>query len=187
MKQLFSFLCFVFLFQHSVAESTPTVVVQLKYAPWGLINADEEDFNYFSSSDDGNYDKYQMRFDRSIGARVIAAPLYVAANRSTTNIDADIPDAIVETLSAGLGGAVLDINDYNTYLIGAVGVGKGRFKFKDPDMNDWEIFLDANAEIGFHIEEHLLIGLGVDWQLFGEPGETKANYWNLYLGTGFSF
>jgi hypothetical protein len=180
-------ICLLLFSIHAKAEETPSVVVQLKYAPWGLIDADEEDFNYFSSSDDGSYDKYDMRFDRSIGARVIVAPFYLAVNRSTTDIDKEIPDAIVETLSAGLGGAVLDINDYNTYLIGAVGIGKGRFKFKDPNMNDWEIFFDANAEIGFHFEEHILIGLGVDWQLFGEPGETKANYWNLYLGTGFSF
>ena len=187
MKKIFSIIYFLLFCNYSHAENTPAVVVQLKYAPWGLIDADEEDFSYFGSQDDSEFQKYDMRFDRSLGARIIVAPFYLAVNRSTTDIDKEIPDAIVETISAGLGGAVLDINDYNTYLIGAVGIGKGRFKFKDPDMNDWEIFFDANAEIGFHFEEHLLIGLGVDWQLFGEPGETKANYWNLYVGTGFSF
>lgn len=187
MKKIFSVICFLFFCHYSLAEEIPSVVVQLKYAPWGLIDADEEDFNYFSSSDDSDFQKYDMHFDRSIGARVIIAPFYIAANRSTTNIDKEVPDAIVETLSIGMGAANMNLNDYNTYLIGALGVGKGRFKFKDPNMNDWEYFMDANAELGFDIEDHILIGLGVDWQLFGKPGETKANYWNLYLGTGFSF
>ncbi len=187
MKKLFIIICITILPYHTTAEETPSLVVQLKYAPWGLIDADEEDFSYFGASDDSQFQKYDMHFDRSLGARIIVAPFYLAVNRSTTDIDQEIPDAIVETISAGLGAAVLDINDYNAYLIGAVGIGKGRFKFKDPNMNDWEIFFDANAEIGFHFEEHLLIGIGVDWQLFGEPGETKANYWNMYVGTGFSF
>lgn len=187
MKTIASIIFLLCLSNYSQAEITPSVVVQLKYAPWGLIDADEEDFSYFGSSDDSQFQKYDMHFDRSLGARIIVAPFYLAVNRSTTDIDKEIPDAIVETISAGLGGAVLDINDYNVYLIGAVGAGKGRFKFKDPNMNDWEIFFDANAEIGFHFEEHILMGVGVDWQLFGEPGETKANYWNMYVGTGFSF
>ena len=110
----------------------------------------------------------------------------MAATRSTSNLDADVPDAIVETLSVGIGGPVFDINDSNIYLIGAFGAGKGRFKFKDPDMNDWEAFFEANAEIGLKFD-FLMVGTGVDWQLFGEPGETKANYWNLYLGTGITF
>lgn len=187
MKIILSIFCFLLLVPSSYAEVQPSVVLQFKYAPWGFVDGDEEDFNWFSSSDDGSYYKYDMDFERSMGARIIAAPFYVAVNRSTTNIDEEIPDAIVDTISAGLGGAVLDINDYNTYLLGAVGVGKGRFKFKNPSQNDWEIFFDANAEIGFHFEESLLLGLGVDWQLFGEPGETKANYWNLYIATGFAF
>ncbi|MBK8188506.1 MAG: hypothetical protein IPK77_15330 [Cellvibrio sp.] len=187
MKTIFFLIFLIVLPCYAKAETTPSVIVQLKYAPWGLIDADEEDFNYFSAADDGNYDKYEMSFDRSLGARLIATPFYLAINRSTTDINKDTPDAVVETFSAGFAGTVLDINDYNTYLIGAIGIGKGRFTFKDPNMNDWEMLLDGNAEIGFHLEEHLLIGLGVDWQLFGEPGETKANYWNLYLSTGFSF
>jgi hypothetical protein len=29
--------------------------------------------------------------------------------------------------------------------------------------------------------------VGVDYQLFGEPGDTKAHYWNLYVSTGITF
>lgn len=161
------------------------LVIQFKYAPWGLIDADEQDFNYVGDSQD-NFEKYDMHFDRSLGGRLIVTPLYVAATRSTTNLDKAVPDAIVETFSVGLGGPEFDIKGSNIYLIGAFGAGAGRFKFKDPDMNDWEAFFEANAEIGLRFD-FLLIGTGIDWQLFGEPGETKANYWNWYLGTGITF
>lgn len=187
MKKHFFFAYVLFLSLHCAAEQFPSVVVQLKYAPWGFIDADEQDFNYFFSEDESLYQKFDMNFDQSIGARLIKAPYYISANRSTTNLDGDIPDAIVETVSVGLGGAVLNFNEQDTYLIGAVGLGRGRFEFKDPDMNDHEAFFDANLEYGFHLDHGLLIGIGIDWQLFGRPGETKANYWNLYLGTGISF
>lgn len=185
MKKLLIFIILIFGTSSGQASESNPVVIQLKYAPWGVVNADEPDFSYFGSRND-NFEKYDMHFERSIGGRLIVSPFYITATRSTTNLDADIPDAIVETASVGIGGPVFDINDSNVYLIGAFGVGKGRFKFKDPDMNDWEAFFDANAEIGLKFD-FLMIGTGVDWQLFGEPGETKANYWNWYLGTGITF
>lgn len=185
MRFFLSIALFFVISNAAQASEFNPVVIQLKYAPWGVINADEQDFSYFGSSSD-NFEKYDMHFERSIGGRLIVSPFYIAATRSTTNLNADIPDAIVETVSVGIGGPVFDINDSNVYLIGAFGAGKGRFKFKDPDMNDWEAFFDANAEIGLKFD-FLMIGTGVDWQLFGKPGETKANYWNLYLGTGITF
>jgi hypothetical protein len=185
MKKMLSIIFLVFFSNDVLAEYYPNLIVQLKYSPWGVIFSDQDDFDYFSSTPDT--EKYDMHFERSLGARVILAPFYVAANRSTTNLDQDIPDTLVETLSLGFSGTVMDVYDNDIYLTGAIGAGKCRFKFKNPDMNDWEAFFEAGAEIGFDIEDHLLIGVGVDWQLFGEPGDTKANYWNMYVGTGISF
>jgi len=181
-KFLFLICIFQPFYLTAKAEEIP-FLIQIKYAPWGVIYAGEDDFNYFGGNT--SYQKYEMDFERSIGIRAIASPLYVAVNRSTTQIDTDIPDAIVETISGGVAGIMT--SDSHTYLIGALGVGKGRFTFKDPDMNDWEAFAEANIEMGFLIEDHLTIGVGADWQLFGKPGDTKADYLNLYLGTGVSF
>jgi hypothetical protein len=166
----------------SFAGEVYPVILQLKYAPWGLIDADDEQDGFWL---DENFEKYDMHFERSVGARLIFSPYYVAASRSVTDLDANVPDTVVETLSGGVGGAG-SLGESNYYLLGAVGVGRGRFTFKDPDMNDWENFVEANAEIGIKID-FLMLGTGVDWQLFGSPGETKAIYWNLYVGTGISF
>lgn len=100
-----------------------------------------------------------------------------------------IPDAIVETVAIGFGGIGYDqfASDSGLYVMGGVGVGAGRFKFKQPELNDWEALVEGNAEIGLRIQEHLLLGVGVDYQHFGEPGESKAHLWNLYIGTGLTF
>ena len=161
------------------------IVLQLKYSPIGLIDADEDKFDY----DDGSYEKYEMDFERSLGARLFFGPFYVAGNRSVTDINNPTPDAIVETVSVGMGGIGYDqfASDSGMYLLGGLGVGVGKFKFKQPDLNDWEAMAEANVEIGLRIQEHLLLGVGVDYQHFGEPGESKAHLWNLYIGTGLTF
>ena len=167
------------------AQTDWPVVLQLKYSPLGTIDADEDEFDY----DDERYEKYDMNFERSLGAKLIVAPIYVAINRSVTDIDNTIPDAIVETVAIGFGGIGYDQFAYDSgfYLMGGVGVGAGRFKFKQPELNDWEALAEGNAEIGLRIQEHLLLGVGVDYQHFGEPGESKAHLWNLYIGTGLTF
>jgi hypothetical protein len=100
-----------------------------------------------------------------------------------------MPDAKVETLAVGFGGLTYDEFAYDSgiYLMGSVGAGAGRFKFKQPELDDWEALVEGNAEIGLRIQEHMLLGVGVDYQHFGEPGESKANFWNLYIGTGLTF
>lgn len=161
--------------------------LQIKYSPWGVIDADEDDFDSFNA--DESYEKYDLDFERSYGFRAIYEPIYIAANRYTTSIDTHSSDARVDTYSIGLGGINYDAFAYNSglYLLGAIGLGRGNFKYRDSDMNDWEAFVEANAEIGFRIQENLLIGVGGEWQHFGEPGESKANYWNLYFTTGVVF
>ena len=161
--------------------------LQIKYSPWGTIDADEDDFDYFNEGD--SYQKYELDLERSFGLRAMYEPLYIAANRYTTKINTYSPEARVDTFSVGFGGINYDAFAYDSglYLLGAIGAGRGNFKFDDEDMDDWEAFIEANAEIGLRIQEHFLIGVGGEWQHFGEPGESKANYWNLYFSTGFTF
>jgi len=175
----------LFICSNSYAQSQP-VILQIKYSPWGKIFADEEEFDYGTESE---FEKYNMRFERGLGLRAIATPYYISAQRSVTNIGAEVPDTTVETLAIGFGGILYDPSylDIGTYLIGAVGVGAGKFEFKEPSLNDWEAMFDCNAEVGFRIAEHMLMGTGIDYQLFGEPGETKAHSWTLYISTGIIF
>ena len=164
-----------------------SLVVQIKYAPWGLIDADEDEFE--DGFDDEDFEKYDMHFDRSLGGRIIVEPFYIASLENVTDIDDPVPDARVRTYSLGLAGIEsypLESNS-NVYLLGAIGLGVGHFKFKDPQKDADEALVEGNAEIGLIFHDHLMIGLGIDWQHFGEPAESKANFWNLYLGTGIRF
>ena len=185
MKRFLSILLLGLAATTAHAQMDWPVVLQLKYSPLGIIDADEDEFDH----DDSRYEKYDMDFERSLGAKFIIAPVYVSVNRNITNLDDPIPNAIVETLAVGFGGIGYDQFAYDSglYLMGGVGVGAGRFKFKQPELNDWEALVEGNAEIGLRIQEHLLLGVGVDYQHFGEPGESKAHLWNLYMGTGLTF
>ena len=185
MKQLIAFILLALFSCPTFAHNSLPVVLQLKYSPLGIIDADEDEFD----RNDRSYEKYEMDFERSLGAKLIIAPMYVSVNRNVTNLNDPIPDAIVETVAIGFGGIGYDqfASDSGLYVMGGVGVGAGRYKFKHPELNDWEALVEGNAEIGLRIQEHLLIGVGVDYQHFGEPGESKANLWNLYIGTGLTF
>jgi hypothetical protein len=187
MKQMIAFILLAFFAQSTLAENALPFVVQLKYSPWGVIDADEDEFD----RGDENYEKYEMEFERNIGAKIIFpfAPIYIGAQQSVTNLDNSTPDAKVETFAIGFGGVAYDkfASNSGIYLMGGVGAGTGKFTFKDPVQNDWEAFMEGNAEIGLRIQEHLLLGIGVDYQHFGKPGESKANFWNLYIGTGLVF
>lgn len=185
-SQLFCALIFILPATEALALDAGDFTVQIKYSPWGIIDADEDDFDF---ANNGEYEKYDLDFERSFGARAIYEPFYIAANLYTTNVDSESPEATVDTFSIGFGGINYDAFAYNSglYLLGAVGAGRGNFKFNDSSMNDWEAFIEANAEIGLRIQSHWLVGLGAEWQHFGEPGESKANYWNLYFTTGFTF
>jgi hypothetical protein len=186
MKSIFVAIFIGLISMPLLARELP-LVLQLKYSPLGTINADEDKFNH----DDYSYEKYDMDFERSIGVKVIFSfvPVYIAAQQNITNLDESIPDTKVDTFSLGFGGINYDefANDAGIYLMGGVGVGAGKFQFKQPELNDWEALIEGNAEIGLRIQEHFLLGVGVDYQHFGEPGETKAHLWNLYIGTSLVF
>jgi hypothetical protein len=187
MKQMIAFMLLAFFAHSTLAENSLPFVVQLKYSPWGVIDADEDEFDHGDSS----YEKYDMDFERSIGAKILLsfAPIYLSAQQSITNLDNSTPDAKVETIAIGFGGIGYDKFTYDSgiYLMGSVGAGTGKFTFKEPGEDDWESFMEGNAEIGLRIQEHLLLGVGIDYQHFGRPGESKANFWNLYIGTGLVF
>lgn len=164
------------------------IVIQMKYSPWGGIDADEDDFELsFPNPDD--FSKYDMTFERSYSGRLIVEPFYISTQRSTTDLNTSTPDAEVETIAVGLAGIDYDPFESNngTYLMGGFGVGRGTFRFKDPDLNDEEFLFEANAEIGFHFAEHILLGAGIDFQHFGEFGESKAYSWTFYISTGVVF
>lgn len=169
---------------NTYAQQWP-LIVQLKYSPFGTINPDEDEFEYFQD----NYERYDLDFERSLGAKLILEPFYISANKSITSRDNSAAQTTVETLAIGFGGIRYDQFAYDSglYLLGSVGVGTGWFKFNDQKQSEQEAMAEANAEIGFRLQEHFLLGMGVDYQLFGSFGETKANYWNLYVSTGLTF
>ncbi len=166
------------------AQDSP-FVLQLKYSPLGTINADEDAF------DDpvGDYQEYDMGLEYMLGAKLIYDPIYFSVQHNITNPDEDSPDATLDTISFGLAGFNYDrfAYDYGLYLMGSIGIGAGQLTFEGQEKNDWETLIEAGAEVGFRLQEHFLLGLGVDYQLFGELGETKAHYWNLYISTGIIF
>lgn len=186
MKHLFITCLLTIASQSAVAYDNP-IVLQLKYSPWGGIDADEDEFEY--NFNDDEFSKYDMTFERSYSARLIVSPFYISAQRSTTDLDAEIPDAQVDTLAIGLAGIAYDTFEasFGTYLIGGVGIGLGTFKFKNPDLDDDEMLFEVNGEVGFHFIEHLLLGAGIDFQHFGEFGESKASSWTFYISTGLVF
>ena len=181
------FILALLIFSNNLFALEQTLVVQIKYAPWGLIDADEDEFE--DGFDDEDFEKYDMHFDRSLGGRIIVQPFYVASLDNVTDIDDPIPDARVRTYSVGFAG--IDYHKLNsgvdTYLLGALGAGVGHFKFKNPQEDAKEALVEGNVELGLVFNEHLMLGIGIDWQHFGEPTESKANFWNLYLGTGIRF
>lgn len=185
MKRFLSILLLGLTANVSHAQEELPFVLQIKYSPLGTIIADEDEFDY------SEHQKYEMDFERTMGIKLILPmmPIYIGAQQNITNLDQDTPDVKVETYTVGFGGITYDPYAQNSglYLLGGVGAGIGKFKFKDPELNDWEAMFEANGEVGLRIQENLLIGFGVDYQLFGELGDTKANYWNLYVSTGITF
>lgn len=187
MKNLITGCLLILSSQWVLAHEYP-IVLQLKYSPWGGIDADEDEFEYHFSGDD-DYSKYDMTFERSYSARLIVSPFYISAQRSTTDLDAEIPDAQVDTFAIGFAGIAYDTFEaaFGTYLMGGLGMGLGTFKFQNPDLDDDEILFEASGEIGLYFSKHLLLGTGIDFQHFGEFGESKASSWTFYISTGLVF
>lgn len=162
-------------------------LVQVQRSSYGGINADEDPTPYNGS--DPLFSKYDMDFERSYGLRAVYSILYLSAQRSLTNLHTDTPDTRVETAAIGFAlagdgeeGGILD-----TYFVGAIGVGAGRFTFKQPDLNDWEAMLEVNLEGGIKIARYLLLGAGFTYQHFGAIQETKAELGSIYISTGIRF
>ena len=175
-----------------VLASTPALaldfplVLQLKFSPWGGINADEDEFESGSSD---NYKRYDMTFDHSYSGRILVGPVYVSHQQSNATIEGDI-DAEVSTIAIGVAGINYDVyeSQHGTYLMGGVGIGQGTFTFADNNATkEQESMVEANAEAGMRVAEHLLMGAGVDFQHFGNFGESKASSWTFYISTGLVF
>lgn len=158
------------------------VLLQLKYSPWGGIDADKDEFET-----DENFSKYDMTFANSYSGRVIVGPIYVSHQQSKADIKGG-GHIDVKTFAIGLAGINYDALDseYNAYLMGGIGLGRGTFTF-DNDVETEEDMFEASAEIGIKPTEHLLLGAGVDFQHFGEFRESKASSWTFYISTGLAF
>lgn len=171
----------------TISHADPMNLIQLQRSSYGGIDADEDNIPY--NVDDYKFEKYDMSFQRSYSMRAIYSIMYISAQRSITNLHADIPDTTVETAAIGfaLAGNAEENRYINTYCIGAIGLGAGRFIFKDPTLNDWEGMIEVSLEGGFEFSKHLLLGAGFTYQEFGEIGETKAHMGLFYISTGISF
>lgn len=169
------------------AYSSP-IILQLKYSPWGDINAEETEFNTNESGAE-NYDKYTISIERSYSARFILSPFYLSTQHSSTNVSTEKPEAQVDTFSVGFAGIDNSyFEDYSSlYLMGGLGIGIGRFRFKDSTQDSKEWMIEGNGEIGLRLGKHLLMGTGIDYQHFGEVGESKASSWTFYFSTGIIF
>lgn len=163
------------------AQNSP-LFLQLKYSPLGTINDSEDSLDYF----EGDYQPYDTNYDHTLGAKLIYDPVYLAVQQNITNRDNSASDATLDTISMGLAGFNYE-RLADLYLMGSVGIGAGQFKFEESETEEWETLLEASAEVGFRLQERFLLGVGIDYQRFGDFGDHKANYWNLYLATGIVF
>jgi|GEM_PF-3722013 len=165
----------------ALAQESP-LYLQLKYSPLGTINDSDDGADYL----EGDYQQYDVNYDHTLGAKLIFDPIYIAVQHNIAKRDNALSDATLETISMGLAGFNYE-RLAGLYLMGGVGVGAGQFTLEEAETNEWEILLEGNAEIGFRLQERFLLGMGIDYQRFGDFGDHKANYWSLYLGTGIVF
>ena len=185
MKSIFIAL-FIALASTAASALDLPVVVQVKFSPWGGIDADEDEFET-----DNNFNQYEMTFNNSYSGRVLIGPVYVSHQRSHADIDdkaAGTGDVDVKTFAIGLAGINYDAIDspYNAYLMGGIGLGRGTFTFNNGVETEEDMF-EASAEIGIKPFEHLMLGAGVDFQHFGEFRESKASSWTFYVSSGVAF
>lgn len=160
----------------------PSLYLQLKYSPLGVINDGQESVNPHT----GDFQQYDVNFDHTFGAKLMYNPVYIAVQRNIADLDNATSDVTLGTISMGLAGFNYE-RLAGLYLMGGIGIGAGQFKYGEVESNKWETLLEATAEIGFRAQERFLFGVGIDYQRFGEFGDHKANYWNLYLATGIVF
>lgn len=164
-----------------VLAQDSSVYLQLKYSPLATINDADDDLNDLQPG----YQQYDINYDHTVGAKLMYNPIYIAVQHNIADLDNSGTDATLDTISMGLAGFNYE-RLAGLYLMGGLGVGAGQFKFES-ETSDWETLLEANAEIGWRMQEQFLLGVGIDYQRFGEFGDHKANYWNLYLATGIVF
>lgn len=160
------------------AQDSP-LYLQLKYSPLATINDSDDDL------EDLDYNQYDINYDHTFGAKLMYNPVYIAVQHNIADLDNAATDTTLDTISMGLAGFNYERLP-GLYLMGGLGVGAGQFTLGDYE-SDWETLLEASAEVGWRLQEKFLFGVGIDYQRFGEFGDHKANYWNLYLGTGIVF
>lgn len=183
LRAVCAFISSVFFFsaQDSLAEG----MFQLNYSPIGEIFADEENFEYNSNV----YDKDELDFDYSTGARLLIDIYYVSYRHASAKISNDFPNATVDTYALGLGCVTKHDfqNNWQGYSLVGLGVGSGKFEYENPDLNDDQLLLEANIEVGIVLKDHFTLGLGVEGHHFGSFGESIATSVNGYFSAGVLF
>lgn len=163
-------------------------VLQMHYSPigraWG--DSDEEFFQ-----DETTYEHFNLTFDKAFAGRFILNNKYISYSQhyghpyeSPTN-----PENVSFTsLSAGVALNLTFLEpEYDKYFISNFGLGTGTFYFNDTDAYDHEFFAEAGAEFGVKPLPHLLTGVGFNFKLFGYPGQTTAQYLDIYLSVSVIF
>lgn len=181
MKHILATLFITIVSSSALALDLP-VVLQVKYSPWGGIDADEDQIDT-----DENFSQYDMTFDNSYSGRVLIGPVYISHQKSNADIKGG-GEVEVKTVAIGLAGINYDALDsqYNAYLMGGIGIGRGTFRFNNSTETEEDMF-EASAEIGIKPAKNLMLGAGVDFQHFGEFRESKASSWTFYISSGISF
>lgn len=182
MKKIAAALLAVLISTPALALDFP-LVLQLKYSPWGGINADEDEFDT-----DDEFHHYDMTFDNSYGGRLLMGPVYISHHRSTAEIEGG-EEAEVRTIAIGVAGINYDVyaSHSGTYLMGGLGIGRGTFIFAKGSDQEQDAMFEASGEAGLRLDDHLLIGTGLDYQHFGEFGESKGSSWTFYISTSLIF
>jgi len=162
----------------------PTQAIQLKYSPIGEINADYYDASQIPQPTD----KYQQSLQPHAGLRWMYDPFYLSLSSADAE-DPALTGAHINTFALGLSGIRFGTfeSNPNAYLLGAIGLGAGKFTYTDPALDDWEAMFEASAEMGLLIGRHWLIGSGADYQAFGDLGDSKATGWRFYFSSGWLF
>lgn len=180
MKIIIAIIATVFIGIPALAQDS-SVYLQLKYSPLATINDGDDELDELQPG----YQQYDINYDHTLGAKLMYNPVYLAVQHNIADLDNSGTDVTLDTISMGLAGFNYE-RLAGLYLMGGVGIGAGQFTFEEYE-SDWETLLEASAEIGWRFQERFLLGVGIDYQRFGEFGDHKANYWNLYLGTGIVF
>lgn len=163
-------------------------VLQIHYSPIGWAWGDSDD-EFFQ--DETTYEHFNLTFNEAFTGRLILNNKYISYSQHYGFPDDSLTEekqVTVESLSAGVALNLTFLEpEYNKYLIANFGLGTSNFHFHDQDIYDQEFFAEVGAEFGVKLIPNVLVGAGFSQKLFGYPGQTKADWLELYLSASVAF